>query len=295
MEKLSSSNHTTIGELIHRGSLALAGVSASARLDSEVLLGHLLGYSRTQLITRSDAACSAEVAAHFSALLERRQRGEPIAYITGEREFWGLSFQVSPSVLVPRPESELIVEEALAFVGSARSVRFIDLGVGSGCLSIALAVELQKLRCDARCVGVEISPDALRVATENAKRHGVDNRVSYVHGDWFDGVKGFKPPYDLIISNPPYIDPTEQVPIELSFEPRGALFAEERGLRDARIIIERAAGMLKSGGLLLVEVGAGKRAALREWLPPFESVYDISLLGDESEQDRFTVIRLVRK
>jgi len=295
VERLSSSNQTTIGDLLHRGSLALAGVSPSARLDSEVLLGHLLGWNRTQLITNSNQSCAPEVVAHFSALLERRQRGEPIAYITGEREFWGLSFQVSPSVLVPRPESELIVEEALAFVGGARSVRFVDLGVGSGCLSIALAVELQKQRCDARCVGVDISHDALKVASENAKRHGVDGRVKYVHGDWFDGVKDFKPPYDLIIANPPYIDPAEEVPIELSFEPRGALFADEHGLKDVKTIIDRAASMLRQGGLLLVEVGAGKRPALRELLPTLDGHYDVSLLGDESEQDRFTVVRLVRR
>lgn len=295
MEKQSSSNQTTIGELIHRGSLALAGVSSSARLDSEVLLGHLLGFDRTQLIINSNQPCSPDVVAHFSALVERRQRGEPIAYITGEREFWGLSFQVSPSVLVPRPESELIVEEALSFVGSTRAIRFIDLGVGSGCLSIALAAELMKQRCDVRCVGVDISTDALRVAEMNAKRLGVGDRIKYVHGDWFEGVKDFKPPYDLIIANPPYIDPAEQVPIELSFEPRGALFADDQGLRDVKIILERSASMLRSGGLLLIEVGAGKRHHLQPVLSSFESVYDIALLGDESEDDRFTVIKLVKR
>lgn len=295
MEKLSSSNQTTIGELIHRGSLALAGVSSSGRLDSEVLLGHLLGFDRTQLIINSNQPCSPDVAAHFSALVERRQHGEPVAYITGEREFWGLSFQVSPSVLVPRPESELIVEEALSFVGAARAIRFVDLGVGSGCLSIALAAELLKKRCDVRCVGVDISTDALRVAEMNAKKHGVGDRIRYVHGDWFEGAKDFKPPYDLIIANPPYIDPAEQVPIELSFEPRGALFAHDQGLRDVKIILERSASMLRSGGLLLIEVGAGKRSHLQAVLPPVEAVYDIALLGDESEQDRFTVIKLMKR
>ena len=295
MERLSFSNQTTIGELVHRGSLALAGVSASARLDSEVLLGHLLGYNRTQLIIKSTEPCSSDLVAHFSAFLERRQRGEPVAYITGVREFWGLSFKVSPSVLVPRPESELIVEEALAFAGSARTVRFIDLGVGSGCLSIALTTELLKQQCDVRCVGVDISTDALKVAEVNAKKHGVGDRINYVHGDWFEGVRDLKPPYDLIIANPPYIDPAEQVPIELSFEPRGALFADEQGLRDVRMILERSASMLRVGGLLLIEVGAGKRHLLKELLPAFESMYDISFRGDDSPEDRFTVIAVVRR
>jgi release factor glutamine methyltransferase len=295
VERPSSNNQPSIGELIHRGSLALAGVSCSARLDSEVLLGYLLGYSRTQLIVNATELCKPEVVAHFSALLERRQRGEPVAYITGEREFWGLSFTVSPSVLVPRPESELIVEEALAFAANARSLRFIDLGVGSGCLSIALAVELLKRTCDAHGVGVDISREALAVAEANAKRHDVRARITYVQGDWFEGVKESKQPFDLIIANPPYIDPAERVPIELSFEPQGALFAEERGMRDVRIILEQSNSRLRSGGLLLVEVGAGKRAALAELLPSFEERYEFSLLGDDSEQDRFTVVRGVRR
>lgn len=295
MERPSSNNQPTIGEVIHRGSLALAGVSSSARLDSEVLLGYLLGYSRTKLIVNSTTPCKPEVVAHFSALIERRQRGEPVAYITGEREFWGLSFAVSPSVLVPRPESELIVEEALAFAESASSLRFVDLGVGSGCLSIAIVVELVKQRCDVRCVGVDISQEALAVAEANARRHDAHNRITYAHGNWFDGVKEDKAPYDLILANPPYIDPAEQVPIELSFEPRGALFAEERGMRDVRLILEQSSSRLRRGGLLLIEVGAGKRSALGEVLSTFEDRYEFSLLGDDSEHDRFTVVRLVRR
>jgi release factor glutamine methyltransferase len=260
-----------------------------------MLLGHLLGFNRTQIIVNNDQPCSADVVAHFSALIERRQRGEPVAYITGEREFWGLSFHVSPAVLVPRPESELLVEEALSFVGAARAVRCIDLGVGSGCLSIALVAELRKQRCDVWCVGVDISADALRVAEMNARRHGVGDRITYVQGDWFDGVKDRSSPYDLIIANPPYIDPADQVPIDLSFEPRGALFAEEEGLKDVRIILERSASMLRSGGLLLIEVGAGKRDHVRPLLLSYESVYDIALLGDGSEDDRFTVIKLMKR
>ena len=295
MERLSSNNEATIGELIHRGALILAGTSPSARLDSELLLGHLLGYSKTQLLINSDELCSREVMAHFLALIERRQRGEPTAYITGEREFWGLSFQVSPSVLVPRPESELIVEEALAFAEHKKSLRFADLGVGSGCLSIALTSELLKHKCDVQCVGVDISPDALDVAQANAKRLGVGSRITYVQGNWFGGIKDSKLSFDLVIANPPYIDHAESVPIELSFEPRTALFADECGLKDVREILEQAPARLRSGGLMLVEVGAGKRAVLKEFLLAFESTYDISLLGDDSPEDRFTVVKLVRR
>lgn len=295
MERLSSSNEVTIGELVHRGALILAGTSLSARLDSEVILGHILGYSKTQLLTNSDVTCSLDVIAHFLGLIERRQRGEPTAYITGEREFWGLSFHVSPSVLVPRPESEVIVEEALAFATGKKSLRFIDLGVGSGCLSIALVSELAKQRCDARCVGVDISQEALDVAQANAKRLGVGNNITYVQGSWFDSIKDSKHPFDLVIANPPYIDPSDVVPIELSFEPRTALFADECGLKDVRVILEQAASRLRPGGLMLVEVGAGKRTMLQGLLPSFETRYDISLLGDDSPEDRFTVIKLLRR
>ncbi len=152
-----------------------------------------------------------------------------------------------------------------------------------------------KRRCDARCVGVDISREALAVAGANAKRHEVQDRITYSQGNWFEGVKAMKSPYDLIIANPPYIDPAEQVPIELSFEPRGALFAEEKGMRDVRMILEQSSSRLRSGGLLLIEVGAGKREALRALLPAFEDRYEVSLLGDDSEQDRFTVVRLVRR
>lgn len=295
MERLSSNNEATIGELVHRGALILEGTSSSARLDSEVLLGYILGYSKTQLLINANVSCPRDVMAHFLALVERRQRGEPTAYITGEREFWGLSFHVSPSVLVPRPESEVIVEEALAFAAGKKSLRFIDLGVGSGCLSIALASELTKQKCDARCVGVDISQEALDVAQANAKRLGVGSNITYVQGSWFDGIKDSKHAFDLIIANPPYIDPSEVVPIELSFEPRTALFADECGLKDVRIILEQAASKLRVGGLLLVEVGAGKRELLKGLLPSFASTYDISLLGDDSPEDRFTVIKLVRR
>ena len=295
MERLSSNNQATIGELIHRGALILAGTSPSARLDSEVLLGHILGYSKTQLLINSEQSCSQDVMAHFLAFIERRQRGEPTAYITGVREFWGLSFHVSPSVLVPRPESEVIIEEALAFAANKKSLRFVDLGAGSGCLSIALTFELMKRKCDARCVGVDISEEALEVAQANAKRLGVARHITYVQGSWFDGIKDSKTTFDLIIANPPYIDPSEVVPIELSFEPRMALFADECGLKDVRVIIEQSAAKLRAGGLLLVEVGAGKRELLKECLPAFESTYDISLLGDDSPEDRFTVIKLIRR
>lgn len=292
---LSNNNEVTIGDLIHRGASALAGTSSSARLDSEVLLGHVLGCTRTQLIIRGGEVCKPETVAHFSAFIERRQRGEPTSYITGEREFWGLSFKVSPAVLVPRPESELIVEEALAFAGNSKSIRCVDLGVGSGCLSIAIVSELMKRKCDVRCVGIDMSGDALAIAELNAKRLGVGERIHFIRANWLEGARDLKPPFDLIVANPPYIDPAEQVPVELSFEPRGALFADEHGLRDVRCILEQSASILRTGGLLLIEVGAGKRQLMERLLPSFGELYAAEYIGDDSPEDRFTVIRLIRR
>ena len=293
MEKRSSSSEATIGELSRRGTVALEGISASARLDSELLLGHLLSKSRTQLLVYCDQKVSDEVASRFGELVERRRLGEPIAYITGEREFWGLSFRVVPGVLVPRPESELLIEEALVFAAGQKRLRFLDLGVGSGCLSIALIRELTRRGVDVKGVGIDLSPEALAVAARNAELHGVVDRLKLTQSDWFGGIDNQTPPFDLIIANPPYIDPNESVPVELSFEPRGALFAEERGLKDARLILEQSGEWLRRDGMILCEVGAGKRQLLNPILRNLEARYHISLLGDDSPHDRFTVLRLI--
>jgi release factor glutamine methyltransferase len=295
VEKLSSSSELTIGELLRRGAVALEGTSASARLDSEVLLGYLLAKSRTQLLVYCDQKVSGDDASRFGELVERRRRGEPIAYITGEREFWGLSFRVAPGVLVPRPESELLIEEALVFAAGQERVRFLDLGVGSGCLSIAIISELTRRGVDVQGVGVDLSQEALAAAARNAELHGVADRLKLTRGDWFKGIDNKTPPFDLIIANPPYIDPNESVPVELSFEPRGALFAEERGLKDARLILEQSGEWLRVGGMLVCEVGAGKRGLLEPILGNLEARYHISLLGDDSPHDRFTVLRLIRR
>ncbi len=293
-----SSNETdkhTVGDILHRGAITVSSVSSSARLDSELFLASVMGVSRTVLLVNSDREISPENIEKFRVLIERRKQGEPAAYILGCREFWGLDFQVNRSVLVPRPDSELIVEEALKFVGDSTLLKFVDLGVGSGCLSIALVSELVKKSCDVRCVGVDISDAALTVAQMNAKKLGVSERISYVLGSWFDRRDQFDPPYDLIVANPPYVDRAEKVPVDLSYEPAGALFAEEHGLREARIIIEQSVQMLRPGGALFLEVGAGKRARLPSLLEPFDQSFETSYLGDDTPLDRFTVLRMIRR
>ncbi len=285
----------TVGNVLHRGALSVANVSSSARLDSELLLASVLGVSRTMLLVNSDKMLPPPVVDTFAGLIERRKKGEPTAYILGHREFWGLEFSVNPSVLVPRPDSELIVEEALKFAGECKELSFVDLGVGSGCLSIAIVSDLLKRQCDVQCLAVDLSSAALTVAEMNAKKLGVAARIRFVRGNWFEKREDFNPPYDLIVANPPYVDRSETVPVDLSFEPQGALFADEHGLLEARKIVEQSVEMLRPGGVLLLEVGAGKRERLSDMLAPLIGHYDIELLGDDSPLDRFTVVKLVRR
>jgi release factor glutamine methyltransferase len=257
-------------------------------------MAHALGGSRTDAIVRMRERCPVDVQQRFEEMVRRRAAGEPCAYIVGEREFWGLQFEVSPAVLVPRPESELLVEKALELCASLSTPRIVDLGTGSGCLIIALLSELvKKPGVVPTAVAVDISAEALAVAERNAERHGVRKYITFVQSDWFGRAEAFEPPYDVVLANPPYIDPQEQVPVELSFEPCGALFAEEEGLREVRRVCSQTARVVVPGGVLLCEVGAGKRAALREGYGLFNPAWQVSFLGDEAAADRFTVLKVV--
>jgi len=292
VERPSFSNAATLGDLLHSGVARLERTSGSARLDAELLLTRLLGISRVRLLTDLKEPCDKRLSEHFDEMVSRRERGEPIAYIIGEREFWGYIFHVTPHVLVPRPESELIVERGLILVNAKKEVSLLDLGVGSGCLSISLTKELLARGTRVSCDAVDISPKALAVARENARRLGVEREIRFIEGSWFDTPKENLSSYDLIVANPPYIDPTEQVPLDLSFEPSGALFSPEGGLKDVKAILSQSARFLKPGGAILCEVGAGKRAALPAMLAEWSGTFSWALLGDDSPLDRFTVIEL---
>jgi len=284
-----------IRELIERGRQTLDESSSSARLDAEVLLMHLLHYDRTALIVRAEDPCSESTVSEYKRMIARRQRGEPIAYITGEREFWGLPFRVTPDVLVPRPESELIIEEALTALEGVSTPRIVDLGTGSGALAISLIHELRARGVvNAQCVAVDLSEAALRIAQENAARIGVQDAITFVKSNWFTERECFSPPYDLIVANPPYVSYAESVPVELSYEPQSALFADDEGLKDCKEILHQSRTMLKAGGVLLCEVGAGKRRLLTEWFGRGEVLgASVSYLGDDSVDDRFTVVKAI--
>ena len=227
-------------------------------LETRILLTRTLKLSRVQLITQSERALTAAEAQTLSALIQRRLDGEPIAYIIGEREFYGLTFDVTPDVLIPRPETELLVELALERL--PQQGRVLDMGTGSGAIAIAIAHS----RADARVSAIDASAAALAIARGNAARHGAN--VAFLQSDWYSALQGQQ--FDLIVSNPPYIADND---IHLSqgdlrFEPLGALTDHADGLSALRIIIAGATSHLGPGGWLLMEHGYDQAAAVRALL-----------------------------
>ncbi len=231
----------------------LAAVSDSPRLDAELLLADALGTNRTWLFTHADEPPPDGAMAGFEQRLDRRLAGEPVAYILGEREFWSLPLKVTPATLVPRPETERLVEIALELLPRRHAQRIADLGTGSGAIALAIASE----REDCRVVAGDISESALTVARDNARDLDIDN-VEFVLSDWCEELHG--KPFDLVVSNPPYVSDDDPALERLAAEPRSALASGPRGLDD----IERLAGevreILKIGGHFLVEHGADQEA-----------------------------------
>ena len=239
--------------------LTAAGID-NARFEARLLLAHAAGVTIEWLVAHGDEAPPPSVFEALRALTARRIRREPMAYVTGEREFWGLPFKVSPAVLVPRPDSETLIEAALALMpGRTEPWRIVDLGVGSGCLLLTLLREFP----NARGVGLDASAEALSVAQYNADALGVGARTHLVRGDWrLQGWAGqLGGPFDLLVSNPPYIE-TEAIdglmPEVARFEPRLALDGGGDGLAAYRIIADQAAGLVVHGGRVLIEAGEGQ-------------------------------------
>lgn len=231
----------------------------SARLDAELLLAQVLGQTRSYLCAWPERVLSGTQAQEFDALVARRAAGEPVAHIVGHREFWSLDIEVTPATLIPRPDTELLVELALARIPADAAWRILDLGTGSGAIALALAHERPRCRIDAG----DVSAAALAVATSNAQRQGVTN-VRLRCGNWFQPFADQR--FDIIVSNPPYIrdDNPHLHQGDVRFDPRSALLAGIDGLRDLRVIIDGAPAHLQSGGWLLVEHGYDQQIAVAE-------------------------------
>ncbi|WP_371860636.1 peptide chain release factor N(5)-glutamine methyltransferase [Pseudoduganella lurida] len=227
-------------------------------VDHRILLCHALGLTRTGLITQSERALTGDEAARFAALVDRRLAGEPVAYLIGHREFYGLDFRVGPAVLIPRPDTELLVELALERL--APRSRVLDMGTGSGAIAVALA----HTRPDAQVTALDVSPAALDVARANATHNQAT--VRFLHSDWFTAVAGET--FDLVVSNPPYIPDGDRHLSEgdLRFEPAGALTDGADGLSALRAIVAGAPDHLVPGGWLLMEHGYDQSAAVQALL-----------------------------
>ena len=237
---------------------ALRGSGLDAA-DARALLRHVIGCDEAYLISSPDRRLGAKEQETFTALRARRAAGEPVAYLTGEREFYGLSFRVTPAVLIPRPETELLVELALERIAVDAPVNVLDLGTGSGCIAVAIA----RHRPRARVTATEFAREALAVARDNAARHGV--MIECVASDWFEALSGTR--FEVIVANPPYIPAADPHLNEgdLRREPRHALVAGPGGLECIELIVERAVRYLATGGRLLFEHGydqAGPARAL---------------------------------
>jgi release factor glutamine methyltransferase len=272
---------TTIAQCLQRSDELLT-LSDSAQLDTQLLLAHCLQQSRTYLATWPERELSNEQLALFESLIARRKNGEPIAYLVEQQGFWSLDLQISAATLIPRPETELLVEHALLFLDHGQQSRILDLGTGSGAIALALAKELP----NSDVVGVDVDLPSVDLAIANATKNNISN-VSFLPGSWYSQVTGV---YDLIVSNPPYIaagDP-HLVCGDVRFEPLRALVSGSDGLVDLRVIISSAPIYLKAGGALMVEHGYDQKLAVRQLFEAnqFDAIH---CHQDLAGQDRITV------
>ncbi|XXJ19943.1 peptide chain release factor N(5)-glutamine methyltransferase [Desulfovibrio caledoniensis] len=266
----------------------LSGVD-SPRLSAELLAAHVLGCSRLSLNLERGRVLGDREYAVLDALVARREAGEPVAYILGTKEFYGLDFAVSPAVLIPRPETEHIVEAVEASFAKGQPFRFADLGTGSGILAVTIA----SLFPEARGVAVDISPDALDVARANAQAHNVADRLEFVQADFTaETVEG---DFDLVVSNPPYVSESEFVAAShevTGFEPTGALVSGPDGLDHIRAMLPGVAAMLKQEGRLFMEIGYDQAKMIIDIVadvcPEFE---EVGVQKDLSGHDRVVFAR----
>jgi release factor glutamine methyltransferase len=249
---------STIAQALTWAADQLRAASATPRLDAELLLGHILGWERARVLAEGHALLVEPWRSAFRALIMRRAALEPVAYLIGHKEFYGLDFLVDRGVLVPRPETELLVDLALRYARGLPAQRppvIADIGTGSGCIAVAVAVHL----ADALVYATDISPDALRIAGKNVERYGVAARVRLIQGNLLDALPE---PVDLLLSNPPYTILSEIDEGVRRHEPHLALEGGLDGLDSYRRLLAAAAPALRPGGAVILEIGAAQGAAV---------------------------------
>ena len=255
------------GEALQAARARLAATSRNPRRDAEVLLAHVLRCDQAALLTHPERLLSPDESDQLESFLKRRLASEPMQYITGAQEFFGLLFEVTPDVLIPRPETEHLVEAALEHIAPEANARIVDVGTGSG----AIAVSLAHARPHSHVTAVDLSPAALEVARSNAQRHGVLDRVTFLQSNLLAAVHGAD--FDLVVSNPPYIAEGEVLELQVSnYEPQSALYAGPTGLEVYERLIPEARKVLKPGGWLLLEIGFGQQPAVEALLRGWRSV-----------------------
>jgi release factor glutamine methyltransferase len=250
-----------------------------------VLAEHVLGWDAARLLTEGHQSASPGFLQHYDAAVARRVAREPVAYITGSKEFWNLTFEVSKAVLIPRPETEGLVEQSLArLTDRTRAWQIADVCTGSGCLAVVLATELQ----NARVTATDISPAALVIARRNVEQHGVGDGVVVINDDLLTNEEG---PFDLIVANPPYVTDGARVGLqpEVAYEPALALFAGADGLSIIRRLLAQAPARLAPNGLLIFEFGFGQEDAVRQLIAAQADLRMIAIEPDVSGIPRVAV------
>jgi release factor glutamine methyltransferase len=253
-------NTNTVRNLINFGIKRLSDVD-DPELESRILLFSVFGWTEKDYVLRPERSIPRTQIDRYLHLLDQRRQGTPLAYLTGEKEFWSLTFKVEPGVLIPRPETELIIEQVLAH-SYGDPAKILDLGTGSGNIAISLALELP----DSLITATDISPAALKIAHGNARRHGA--KIQFLHGDRFDPFKNSKPTprFDFIVSNPPYVSLEEWKGLDPEIrdhEPREALIGGKMGTEFIRDLIQQAPDFLVAGGRLILEIGYGQESSIR--------------------------------
>ena len=257
---MTNNGHPTARCLLARGTSALSSTFVpEPKFQAELLLRHALGFSREALLSRLDQPVSVDAFHYFNELLASRQRRVPTQYLLGKQEFYGLIFRVTPAVLIPRPETETLVEETIAELQTISQPKIIDIGCGSGCISVAIAAS----RPDARIVAIDKSVAALDIAKENAIRHKVDNQIIFLESNLLDKNKMSE--VDAVVTNPPYIADNEfplLQPEGAEHEPRLALSGGSNGLEIIETLLPQVSKALKLDGTLLMEIGQGQQEAV---------------------------------
>lgn len=287
----SSEGPPSYSKALAWGAKVLSANSKTAQLDALLLLSFVLKLPKEKVLANSEQLLERQDLLAFQDLISRRRKYEPIAYLVGSKEFYGIDFEVNKDVLVPRPETELLVERALSLSEQfPTTLRILDLGTGSGCIALALAHTLKQKNRKFEIVAADISKAALQVATRNAARLGLSADVHFIESNWCSNLNPKTHSYEIIISNPPYLSIHGPRGLELAYEPQNALFSEQSGLADITTLIQQMPKFLQPGGYFLCELGVGKKRWVKEMLNASAINWESVFHGQQDDQSGCTVL-----